>query len=137
MRKATSRGLSIAKPWSDGERYDVIVRAGSVCWRVQVKSVLAKSPCRDHYRIKTSGGTGRNRHTPYSASEIDFLVAYIFSEDLWYVFPASVVASQTTVCLWPGSKKSRFEQYREAWHLMDPPLPKTTTESATALTIDP
>jgi len=92
------------------------------------ESVLAKSPCRDHYRIKTSGGTGRNRHTPYSASEIDFLVAYIFSEDLWYVFPASVVASQTTVCLWPGSKKSRFEQYREAWHLMDPPLPKATAE---------
>lgn len=120
MRKAATLGLSIAKPWNEGERYDFIVRVENVCWRVQVKSVSAKSAPRHHYRIKTSGGGGRVRHTPYSAMEIDFLVAYIHLEDIWYVFPASFVERRHGICVRPGSGKSRFEQYREAWKLMKP-----------------
>src|SRR5437660_6328186 len=77
MRKAASLGMSVAKPWNEGERYDFIVRVETVCWRVQIKSVLSKSRERGH-RIKTSGGSGDRGHTRYSADEIDFLVAYIF-----------------------------------------------------------
>lgn len=120
MRKATSLGYAVAKPWGEGERYDVIVRVENVCWRVQVKSVVAKSPCTTYYRIKTSGGNARHGHTLYSAHEIDFLVAYIFPEDLWYVFPASAVENRIVVCVRPRSNRSKFEQYREAWKLMRP-----------------
>jgi len=120
LRRATSLGLSITKPWDAGERYDFIARVENVCWRVQVKSVMGKSPSRGHYRIRTSGGTGGKGHTPYSAYEIDFLVAYLFPENLGYVFPASVVESRKMMCVVPGSKRSRFEQYREAWNLMKP-----------------
>ncbi len=116
MRKAASLGFAVAKPWQEGERYDVIVRVNQVLWRVQAKSVLAKSPARPHYRVKTSGGS----RTTYSPAEIDFLVAYIFREDLWYVFPATVVEHRNTICVTPGSKKSRYEPYREAWNLMRP-----------------
>jgi hypothetical protein len=56
----------------------------------------------------------------YSADQIDFLVAYIFPKDLWYVFPVEVVQHRKGVCLTPGSKRSKFEQYREAWKLMGP-----------------
>jgi hypothetical protein len=42
MRKASSRGLAVSKPWGECERYDFVVRAGKLFWRVQVKSVLAK-----------------------------------------------------------------------------------------------
>ena len=88
MRKAAGLGLSVAKPWNADERYDFIVRVETVCWRVQVKSVLAKSAARHHYRVQM--GSGRHiRPKTYSASEIDFLVAYVFAEDLWYVFPAA------------------------------------------------
>jgi len=120
IRKAASLGFAVAKPWNEGERYDVIVRFETRLWRVQVKSVLAKSPSRSYYCV----GTVANRNTQrgpvktYSTAEIDFLVAYIFPEDLWYVFPAARVVTQKSVCLSPGSKRSKFEQYREAWHLM-------------------
>jgi hypothetical protein len=119
MRKAASLGLSIAKPWSESERYDFIARVENICWRVQVKSVAAKSPLRNYYRVKTSGGTGQ-KQTPYSTKEIDFLVAYIHPEDLWYVFPAISIEGRQAICVHPGSKRSRYEQYREAWKLLMP-----------------
>jgi len=59
-------------------------------------------------------------HTPYSANEIDFLVAYIHPENIWYVFPASFIEGRHSICVWPGSKRSRFERYREAWNLLKP-----------------
>lgn len=120
MRKAASLGLSIAKPWNEGERYDFIARIDNVCWRVQVKSVSAKCARRHHYRIKTSGGTTRLKHTPYSAKEIDFLVAYIHPEDIWYVFPVTHIEGRYAICVRPGSTRSRLEEYREAWKLMKP-----------------
>jgi hypothetical protein len=113
MRKAAGRGLAVAKPWGDSERYDFVVRVGKVFWRVQVKSVLPKSPQRTHYRISTTGSL----KTTYSSDDIDFLVAYIFPEDTWYIFPASVVAKRKSLCVIPRSR-SRFEIYREAWSLM-------------------
>ena len=122
MRKAATLGFAVAKPWGDCDRYDVIVRTGKIFWRVQIKSVLAKSPARSHYRVKT---TGNNRH-PYSADEIDFLVAYIFPEDTWYVFPVAMVENRKCVCIKPGSKRSPYDQYREAWRLMKPTEPEFT-----------
>lgn len=121
MRKASSLGLSVAKPWGEGERYDIIVRVENVCWRVQVKSVLAKSPSKTHYRIKTSTGGGvHSRIILYSSKEIDFLAAYIIPEDTWYIFPATVVERRKVMCVTPRSKRSKFEKYREAWKLMKP-----------------
>jgi PD-(D/E)XK endonuclease len=129
MRKATGLGYAVAKPWGEGERYDVIVRVENVCWRVQVKSVLAKSRGRNDYRIKTSSGN-RENCLLYSANEIDFLVAYIFPEDLWYVFPTNVIQTRNTVWVSPGSKRSKFETYREAWKLMKPASPEIAGEAA-------
>src|SRR5690348_10093054 len=71
MRKAASLGFAVAKPWGDSDRYDVTVRFDKIFWRVQIKSVLGKSPSRDYYRVQTRDS---RRHT-YSATEIDFLVA--------------------------------------------------------------
>lgn len=125
MRKAASLGLSVAKPWGECERYDVIVRVESVCWRVQVKSVLAKAPSKTHYRIKTSTGGGiHSRIILYSSKEIDFLAAYMIPEDVWYIFPATVIEPRKVMCLTPGSTRSKFEKYREAWKLMKPSTPE-------------
>lgn len=117
MRKAASIGFSVAKPWGDCERYDVVVRAKKSLWRVQVKSVRSKSPLRTYYCVRTVNWL----KLPYSPEEIDFLVAYIFAEDTWYIFPAKVVENRKSLCLTPKSKRSRFEVYREAWHLMGQP----------------
>ena len=114
MRKAASLGFAVAKPWGDSDRYDIVVRFDKTFWRVQIKSVLDKSPSRDHYRVQTADS---RRHT-YSAKDIDFLVAYIFAEDIWYVIPAHIVENKKSLCLTPGSKRSSVDQYREAWKLM-------------------
>jgi len=122
MRKAATLGFAVAKPWGDCDRYDVVVRAGKIFWRVQIKSVWNVAPTRSHYRIRTTC----NRTRPYSADQIDFLVAYLFPKDLWYVLPVAVVERRKAICVTPGSKKSKYEQYREAWKLMGP----TNTEPA-------
>ncbi|HKW18805.1 MAG TPA: group I intron-associated PD-(D/E)XK endonuclease [Terriglobales bacterium] len=131
MRKAASLGLPIAKPCSEGERYDFIARVHNICWRIQVKSAWRKSARRHHYRVKTSGGNGQGTQTPYSAAEIDFLVAYVHPDDIWYVFPANFIAGRQAICILPGSKRSPYDHYREAWKLMNP-MPNETA-SATAV----
>jgi hypothetical protein len=115
MRKAATMGFSVAKPWADGERYDFVLRAGKIFWRVQVKSVRSKPPGGNHYRVALVNSL----QIPYTAEEIDFVVAYIFPEDTWYVFPVSVVADRTGVCISPKSARSAYEKYREAWNLME------------------
>ena len=117
MRKAASMGYAVAKPWGDSDRYDVIVRFEKMFWRVQVKSVITARVSRHSYRVKTTrGGNGT-----YSTEEIDFLAAYVFRNDCWYIFPAAVVQGRDSVCVRPESKKCRLLQYREAWDLMKAP----------------
>src|SRR4051812_36070332 len=97
MRKAASLGFAVAKPWGDSDRYDVVVRFDKTFWRVQIKSVLGKSPLRSYYRVRTMDS---RKHT-YSANDIDFLVAYIFAVDIWYVIPAHMVENKKSLCLTP------------------------------------
>jgi hypothetical protein len=123
MGKAASLGLSIAKPCNEGERYDFIARVEEICWRIQIKSTFTKAVSRHHYRVKTSGGRSRAGHIPYSAAEIDFLVAYIYPEDVWYVLPSTLIEGRKSICVRPGWKKSPFEKYREAWDLLKPASP--------------
>src|SRR5947199_9924615 len=106
MRKAASLGFGVAKPWGDSDRYDVVVRSGNTFWRVQIKSVLGKSPSRNHYRVQTR----YSRRRTYSCKDIDFLVAYIFAEDIWYVIPALMVENKKSICLTPASKRSSANQ---------------------------
>lgn len=127
MRKAASLGFAIAKPWGESDRYDVVVRFEKTFWRIQVKSVRNKRPRRNHYCLKIVGHHG----LPYSAQEIDFLVGYIFAEDIWYVLPAAAVEGRKALYFAPGSKRSQLEQYREAWKLME--LPNTQAASAAAI----
>src|SRR6184192_4050157 len=98
-----------------GETVNVMTSCvGKLFWRVQVKSVRAKAPQRPHYCLVTT-----NSHKiPYSSEDIDFLVAYVFPEDAWYVFPATVVENRKTLCINPNSKRTRLEKFREAWKLM-------------------
>ena len=127
MRKAASMGFAVAKPWGDSDRYDVIVRYEKVFWRVQVKSVITSKPSKRSYRVKTTHGA----NWTYSADEIDFLVAYVFPKDCWYIFPAALVVGRDSVCVRPDSPKCRLIQYREAWGLMKVPAATAPPIAAT------
>jgi len=105
MRKAISLGFGVAKPWGDSDHYDFILNLGHLFWRIQVKWFWASST----YLVKS---TGSNRKT-YTSDEIDFLVAYINPEDLWYV-----LANRKAILMLPHSRNSQFERYRDAWGLL-------------------
>jgi len=109
LAKATSLGFGVAKTWGDSERYDFILDSGEKLWRIQVKSSRLSDGSR--YIVKTKGNTSR-----YTAKEIDFIVAYIVPENLWYVIPISVAASRGQMYVSPGGTRHfRHEKYREAW----------------------
>jgi hypothetical protein len=109
MAKAANLGFGICKPWGDSERYDFILDSGERFWRVQVKSTECHSESR--YRVKAAGSSAR-----YTADEIDFLVAYIVPEDLWYVVPVSIAAAHQVLHFYPANgEHSLLEKYREAW----------------------
>ena len=55
---------------------------------------------------------------PYGANQIDFVAAYIIPLDIWYIIPAHAFQRQCHVHLSPHLKTSKFEPYREAWHLL-------------------
>ncbi|MBV8051498.1 MAG: hypothetical protein JOZ80_09940 [Acidobacteriaceae bacterium] len=113
LSKATELGFDVAKPWGDSSPFDFIVCTGLRCWRVQVKAAWQRRGKR--FEVRCSG----NRHITYTKDEIDFLVAYIVPEKLWYVVPVEGMAGLAALWLCPRPEsRSRFEIYREAWCLM-------------------
>jgi PD-(D/E)XK endonuclease len=114
LAKAATMGFGLATPWGDSLKYDMIVDTGGRLFRVQVKSA---------HRVSASKGGGyhvracSHRRRPYRASEIDLLVAYVVPLDAWYLFPPRAFVRMKSMRLFPkpGKKKSKFEEYREAW----------------------
>ncbi len=118
LAKASSLGFGVAKPWGDSERYDFVLDSGHNFWRVQVKSTARYAESR--YRVKAAGWKDA-----YTRDEIDFLVAFIVPEDLWYVVPIAAAAARKNLRFYPhGGRKALLEKYREAWCLMAAPRPE-------------
>ena len=115
LARASSLGFVVAKPWGGNERYDFIVDSGQDFWRVQVKSTQMR--VRSSYRVRVAGHS-----RIYNGAEIDFLVAYIVPENLWYVVPVGALGSRCHLGIYPnGGGWTGWENYREAWCLMGPP----------------
>ena len=114
LARATHLGFSVCLPWGDSERYDSVVTLGHGFLRVQVKSATRYLETR--YRVKTTGASG----TVYTAAEIDFFVAYIVPEDIWYIIPIAAIGRRKGARFYPHTRNSHghFERYREAWCLL-------------------
>jgi hypothetical protein len=113
-------GFSVAKPYGDNLRYDLIVDPGGRLWRVQVKSTGAR-----HHRgfaVRSSWRTSY-KQMPYTEAEIDFMAVLLTDENIWYVIPVGALAGRLTIHLYPfGNRRDgrgqRMEKYREAWDLL-------------------
>lgn len=124
MHKAASLGFTVAKPYGDSARFDFIVESNGHITRVQVKSVAVTHY--DTYRIGSSSGHS-SKHA-YTRREIDLLAAYVVPLDVWYLIPVSAFTPIKTIRLCPHLlSRRRFEQFREAWHLLRGP--KCVTEA--------
>ena len=120
MHKVINLGFAVAKPWGDSDRYDFILDTGPRLWRVQVRSTAYQS----HRGYSVHTYVYRKRQmVALTAKEIDVVVAYIVPLDLWYVVPVAAFAPCKNLWFYPnGSKKgSRFEEFREAWFLLELP----------------
>jgi hypothetical protein len=116
--KAESLGLDVAKPYGNSNRYDLVVRSGQRFWKVQVKA-SGFITC-GNYRVYAER-IQRGRAIPYTADEIDFLAVYIIPEGTWFIIPVRAFAPLRSLHLYPRGAPDggRFEQYREAWWLME------------------
>jgi hypothetical protein len=116
MAKAAKLGLQVSKPWSELSRYDMVIQTGSRFVSIQVKSTINRSPEGGYI----CGVRPNTRGKPYQLGEFDFLAAYIISEDVWYIIPASLLVSNkvTRIRLDPSSPSGKYEPYKEAWDLL-------------------
>ena len=111
MARAVERGLAVTRPHGDSKSYDVGVEHGGRFSRVQVKSTMFKD--RGGYSCSVRGSDG-----PYQGDPFEYLAAYVFQEDLWYIIPAEIVVGQGSIALYPRLKNAKYGPYREAWHLL-------------------
>lgn len=116
LARATSLGFSVLIPWGDSNRYDSVVDLNHGLLRVQVKSATRYAETR--YRVKTTGANGQ----VYTPAEIDFFVAHVVPENLWYIIPIEAIGQRKGIRFYPRTRrpsKAIFERYREAWCLLD------------------
>ena len=127
LLKAKTLGFGVSRPWGDSERYDFVLDSGQRLWRAQIKctaSVRARG-----YDIQPIY-TDQTRKAPYTIDDIDVLFAHIIPLDIWYVLPVEAFAPCKSLRFYPqGCNRARFEQYREAWHLLRPKA-KAATQAA-------
>ena len=112
MARAAEHGLIVAKPWGESSHYDFAVECGQGFLRVQVKSTMSKQ--KNSYVCGLAGG-----RVYYTPEHIDSLALYVIPLDLWYIIPAVVaLRGNRRLRVTPEYRKSIYEPYREAWHLL-------------------
>jgi hypothetical protein len=113
MTRAIELGLPISKPWGEMRSFDVIVGRTRHFVSVQVKSTILESEFGNAFVCTVRGG-----HKPYPPGSFDFLAAYVVDENAWYIIPEAETWGKGSVTLHPNSPLAKYEEYREAWHLL-------------------
>jgi hypothetical protein len=123
LSKAASMGFAVTKPYGDSEPYDFIVDSGNRLWRVQGRSGSYKTG--SAYRINVSHlSNTKPKQKAYTAKQIDILAVYIVPLGVWYIIPIRAFTPSTSLAFLPdtpanyGTYARKYEQFREAWHLM-------------------
>lgn len=86
---------------------------------MQIKSTTHLVEGFYHLDVQRRSGS---RALPYLPGEIDFVAAYIFPEDAWYIIPLEAVIGRSSLLFrrCDDPKPSRYDQFKEAWHLLRP-----------------
>jgi hypothetical protein len=126
LYRADQRRFAISRPFGDSERYDFILdnrpQPTVQLFRIQVKCTECIRAGAYETRATYTVGKGR---AVYTKRDIDFIAAHVVPLDIWYIIPVEICTPQPMLRFYPHrkAKKMRLEPYREAWHLLDPPLP--------------
>jgi hypothetical protein len=124
MARAAEHGLRVAKPWGESAHYDFAVEFVARFLRIQVKSTMS-------IKKNTYNCSLRPNNKVYSVRDFDFLAVYIIPLDLWYIIPAEqAITGGQKLYLSPHCKSSRYETYKEAWHLLQEEKPRSASVPA-------
>jgi hypothetical protein len=110
--RATEQGLILARPCGDCAPYDFVVDHQGHFLRVQVKCTLYKRE-KNSYRCRID-----HNGILYTPAQIDFFAAYVIPADTFYILPLAATNNQPDILLTPHRQKSKYSQYKEAWHLL-------------------
>jgi hypothetical protein len=133
MYRASSEGISVAKPYGDSHPYDFLVQHGRRLLRVQVKSTFKKRQTKREPGSTRQGRLGyqvvvarigrtKNAIGYYTRDEIDYVACFIAPVDVWYIVPVEKIERRHTLCFFPQGKGQPFgglfEDYLNAWNLL-------------------
>lgn len=120
--KITELGGQVSFPHGDSCGYDLLADVGGKVTKVQVKS----STYQEGNSWSISCSRGHASKTPYSAADCELIVCSVPYG--YYVIPVAVLKNKVKIRLWePGTNRywkktpsCKYEEYREAWHLLKP-----------------
>jgi hypothetical protein len=116
MARAAEREIAICKPWGDTRSFDFVVGRPGRFFAVQVKcTTFELAEGLDKGYLCTVCSSNR----PYARGSFDFLAAYLVYEDAWYIIPEEEILGKKSVSLATNCVEARYEEYREAWHLIE------------------
>lgn len=116
MMLAAGQGMKVSKPFGESGKYDVGVENQKRVLRVQVKSATYAE--RDNeYSFNLMGvDPERQRYPP---GTLDFFAILLIPIDVWYIVPFErIIATTRSLHLSPRSKRQKYGEYWEAWHLL-------------------
>jgi hypothetical protein len=125
MAEAAERNLPACKPFGDSENFDVVVGRPGRFVAVQVKCTVFQSKNGEGYLCSVCSS-----HNVYKPGAFDFLAGYVVPEDVWYILPAKEIEGMRSVSLMTPT--SKYEGYREAWHLLHEAVGTSTEKTAGA-----
>jgi hypothetical protein len=111
MARAAEHGLMVSRPWGDSAAYDFMVERRGRIHRVQVKCTTYRRGNSYKCHVTANG-------VPYSKDQLEFIAAYVIPADVWYILPVAATGAQIHILLSPHRKNSRYDRYKEAWHLL-------------------
>lgn len=86
-----TKNIIISRPFGDSLKYDFILDVNGTLYRTQIKST-SKIRTNGGYQVKASYGSKLSK-TKYTTKDLDLLVAYITTEDTWYIIPSKELSS--------------------------------------------
>jgi len=110
--RAMEEGLRAARPFGDPPGFDFLVlHKGKQIVRVQVKTTTYK-------KVNWYNCTLKTCRKPYKKDSFDFVAAFLAPEDTWYILPEKLIRGMVSLALNPKSSGSKYDRYKEAWHLL-------------------
>jgi len=108
---AFENGFIVSKPFGDNTRYDFVIDQKGTLSRIQVRAT--NTTVRGGYRI--SLGHGAKSKTPYTSKDIDFVLAYIFPKNIWYIIPVEIIKNKKSILLRPDDENDPLRYFKEIW----------------------